>query len=171
MRAQNVMDNLIYRREIPVMIGVFINPGRTPEQPEPTPQAAGATASPIAPHRIQHAGRQVRARDHRRADAGAVQGVQHFEGPGAARHRRLEFRRDRRVHGGLGAAQRFPQGAEQRRQLRRICAAATSIRSACWRARRSRSASSCATAATTIAASARMALTTRSATGSTRTCG
>ncbi len=35
-RAQNVMDNLIYRREIPVMIGVFINPGRTPEQPEAT---------------------------------------------------------------------------------------------------------------------------------------
>src|SRR5271166_1901661 len=29
LRAQNVMDNLIYRREIPVMIGVFINPGRT----------------------------------------------------------------------------------------------------------------------------------------------
>lgn len=38
MRAQNVMDNLIYRREIPVMIGVFINPGRTPEQKEPSPQ-------------------------------------------------------------------------------------------------------------------------------------
>lgn len=38
MRAQNVMDNLIYRREIPVMIGVFINPGRTPEQPEPSPE-------------------------------------------------------------------------------------------------------------------------------------
>mgnify|MGYP006212631673 CR=1 FL=1 len=37
-RAQVVMDNLIYRREIPVMIGVFINPGRTPEQPEPTPR-------------------------------------------------------------------------------------------------------------------------------------
>jgi enterochelin esterase-like enzyme len=35
-RVQNVMDNLIYRREIPVMLGVFINPGRTPEQPEPT---------------------------------------------------------------------------------------------------------------------------------------
>ncbi|HEY1337407.1 MAG TPA: alpha/beta hydrolase-fold protein [Bryobacteraceae bacterium] len=34
-RAQNVMDNLIYRREIPVMIGVFINPGRKPDQPEP----------------------------------------------------------------------------------------------------------------------------------------
>jgi enterochelin esterase-like enzyme len=37
LRAQNVMDNLIYRREIPVMIAVFINPGRRPDQPEPTP--------------------------------------------------------------------------------------------------------------------------------------
>src|SRR5262245_60498436 len=37
-RAPNVFDNLIYRREIPVMIGVFINPGRRPDQPEPTPQ-------------------------------------------------------------------------------------------------------------------------------------
>src|SRR6187200_3470400 len=34
-RANVVMDNLIYRREIPVMIGVFINPGRRPDQPEP----------------------------------------------------------------------------------------------------------------------------------------
>ncbi|MEZ5352453.1 MAG: alpha/beta hydrolase-fold protein [Bryobacteraceae bacterium] len=35
LRAHNVLDNLIYRREIPVMIGVFINPGRRPDQPEP----------------------------------------------------------------------------------------------------------------------------------------
>jgi enterochelin esterase family protein len=41
LRARNVMDNLIHRREIPVMIGVFINPGRTPEQPEPTPDDWG----------------------------------------------------------------------------------------------------------------------------------
>jgi enterochelin esterase-like enzyme len=40
-RAHNVMDNLIYRREIPVMIGVFINPGRRPDQPEPTPRDWG----------------------------------------------------------------------------------------------------------------------------------
>jgi enterochelin esterase-like enzyme len=40
-RAQNVMDNLIYRREIPIMLGVFINPGRTPEQPEPNAQEWG----------------------------------------------------------------------------------------------------------------------------------
>lgn len=41
LRTQNVMDNLIYRREIPVMIGVFINPGRRPDQPEPTPRDWG----------------------------------------------------------------------------------------------------------------------------------
>src|SRR4029450_7461195 len=40
-RAPNVLDNLIYRREIPVMLAVFINPGRTPEQSEPTPQEGG----------------------------------------------------------------------------------------------------------------------------------
>ena len=40
-RAPNVLDNLIYRRELPVMIAVFINPGRTPDQPEPTPSDWG----------------------------------------------------------------------------------------------------------------------------------
>ena len=40
-RAPNVLDNLIYKREIPVMLTVFINPGRTPEQPEPTPAEWG----------------------------------------------------------------------------------------------------------------------------------
>jgi enterochelin esterase-like enzyme len=41
LRAQNVMDNLIFRRELPVMIAVFINPGRTPEQPEANPKEWG----------------------------------------------------------------------------------------------------------------------------------
>jgi enterochelin esterase-like enzyme len=41
LRAQHVLDNLIYRREIPVMIAVFINPGKTPEQPEPNPREWG----------------------------------------------------------------------------------------------------------------------------------
>ena len=40
-RAQNVLDNLIYRREIPVMIAVFINPGRRPDQIEPGPETGG----------------------------------------------------------------------------------------------------------------------------------
>ncbi len=33
-RIPNVFDNLIYRREMPVTIAVFINPGHTPEQQE-----------------------------------------------------------------------------------------------------------------------------------------
>ncbi len=36
-QAHHVLDNLIFRREIPVMLGVFINPGRRPDQPEPHP--------------------------------------------------------------------------------------------------------------------------------------
>jgi len=34
LRAPTVLDNLIYRREMPVTIAVFINPGRRPDQPE-----------------------------------------------------------------------------------------------------------------------------------------
>ncbi len=40
-QAHRVIDNLIYRREIPVMLGVFINPGRRPDQPEPNPREWG----------------------------------------------------------------------------------------------------------------------------------
>jgi enterochelin esterase-like enzyme len=35
-RIPNVFDNLIYRREMPVTLAVFINPGRTPQQQEAT---------------------------------------------------------------------------------------------------------------------------------------
>ena len=44
-RAPNVLDNLIVRREIPVMIAVFINPGRTPDQPMATPKEWGDRTS------------------------------------------------------------------------------------------------------------------------------
>jgi enterochelin esterase family protein len=44
-QAQYVLDNLIYRREIPVMLGVFINPGRRPDQPEPNPHDWGDRSS------------------------------------------------------------------------------------------------------------------------------
>jgi enterochelin esterase family protein len=40
-RATNVLDNLIHRRELPVMIAVFINPGRRPDQPEPSAREWG----------------------------------------------------------------------------------------------------------------------------------
>src|SRR5579863_5356790 len=41
MRVPNVIDNLTWRREIPVMITVFVNPGRKPEQPEPNDKEWG----------------------------------------------------------------------------------------------------------------------------------
>jgi enterochelin esterase-like enzyme len=41
LRAFHVLDNLIHRRELPVMIAVFINPGRRPDQPEPNPREWG----------------------------------------------------------------------------------------------------------------------------------
>ncbi len=40
-RVPAVFDNLIYRREMPVTIAVFINPGRKPEQPEASPSDWG----------------------------------------------------------------------------------------------------------------------------------
>jgi enterochelin esterase-like enzyme len=40
-RVPTVFDNLIYRREIPVTIAVFINPGRKPEQPVASPSDWG----------------------------------------------------------------------------------------------------------------------------------
>ncbi|HEX2854737.1 MAG TPA: alpha/beta hydrolase-fold protein [Opitutaceae bacterium] len=44
-RVPIVLDNLIYRREVPVIIAVFINPGRTPEQPEASAQDWGDRSS------------------------------------------------------------------------------------------------------------------------------
>jgi predicted alpha/beta superfamily hydrolase len=40
-RIPTVFDNLIYRREVPVTIGVFINPGHTPQQKESTDREWG----------------------------------------------------------------------------------------------------------------------------------
>ncbi|MDB6149090.1 MAG: hypothetical protein JWQ44_538 [Chthoniobacter sp.] len=44
-RTPFVLDNLIYRREIPVMIAVFINPGRKPDQPEASAKEWGDRSS------------------------------------------------------------------------------------------------------------------------------
>ncbi|HTO03274.1 MAG TPA: alpha/beta hydrolase-fold protein, partial [Opitutus sp.] len=44
-RVPYVFDNLIYRREMPVTIAVFINPGRTPEQPEASASSWGDQTS------------------------------------------------------------------------------------------------------------------------------
>ena len=146
-------------------------------QPGPHAGTAGADAAGMGrpddqpADRVQLARRQVRPRHRRRADAGALQGVQHLQGSRAPRHRRRQLRRDRGVHRRLGAAERFPQGPQPRSAASPTSAAATPTPTSSARARRSRSGSSCRTDATTIAASGEAAPTTRCATGSCRTCG
>src|ERR1051325_739031 len=44
-RVPTVLDNLIWRREIPVMIGLFISPAITTNQPEPSPSSWGDQSS------------------------------------------------------------------------------------------------------------------------------
>ena len=56
MRAQNVMDNLIYRRGS-LMIGVLSIQVTHPNSPSPT-RRSGAIEPPTGP-RVQHARRQV----------------------------------------------------------------------------------------------------------------
>ena len=102
------------------------DPGHDRRVHQPRPPARPARADPAElgrpghqpADRVQLARRQVRPGHHRGADAGAGEGLQHLEGPGDARDRRVELRGDRGVHGRLGAARPLPQGAEQRRQLR-----------------------------------------------------
>jgi enterochelin esterase family protein len=45
LRVPYVFDNLIYRREMPVTLAVFINPGRKPDQPEATKTEWGDRSS------------------------------------------------------------------------------------------------------------------------------
>ena len=169
MRAQNVMDNLIYRREIPVMIGGV-------HQPRPAARPARADAAELGrpghepADRVQLARRQVRPRDHRGAAAGAGEGLQHLEGPGDARHRRVEFGGDRGVHGRVGAAGPLPQGAQQRRQLRQPARRARLPGEGAGGREEADPRLPVRRAERQPRAAARRS-TTRSGTGSTRTCG
>ena len=170
MRAQNVMDNLIYRREIPVMIGVFINPGRTPDQPEPTPQNWGDRDT-------------NRPTEYNSLDDKYARVIVDELLPALDKDYNISKDPERRGIGGSSSGaiaaftvawerpERVPQGAQHRRQLHQPPRRPRLPRKGPARARRSRSASSCRTAATTTAASAAAASTTQSATGSFRTSG
>ncbi len=98
-----MLDNLIYRREIPVMIAVFINPGRTPEQPEPTPQDWGdrTTNRPTEYNTLDDKYARVIVDELMPALNKDYNISPRTRTP---RHRRRELRRDRRLHRRLGAA-------------------------------------------------------------------
>jgi enterochelin esterase-like enzyme len=108
------MDSLIYRREIPVMIGVFINPGRTPDQPEPSPQTSWGDDT--TNRRTEYNTPDDKYARVITEELMPVLDKEYniFKRSGAAWNRRIEFRRDRCFRGCLGTCQRFPEGVEQR---------------------------------------------------------
>jgi enterochelin esterase-like enzyme len=53
--APNVLDNLIWRREIPLMVAVFVDPGKTADAPEPNPRNWGDITT-IRPQEYQQLG-------------------------------------------------------------------------------------------------------------------
>ena len=151
MQAHRVLDNLIFRREIPVMLGVFINPGRRPDQPEPNPRDWGDSTTNRAdeynPPNENYARVIVEElmpalkKEYNISPDPEQHGIMGSSSGGCAAFSVAWFRPDD-----------FRKVITLRRQLhghpRRACLAGTRR----GRVRRSRSASSCRTGATTTAA-------------------
>ena len=112
-RVPVVFDNLIHKKEMPVTIGIFINPGQR--------RRHGAAGEPGA--RRTAASSTTRSATHTRVPARGdpARGRQELQAapsdPDGARDLRHQLRRHLRVHRRLGAARRVPQGAQPRRQL------------------------------------------------------
>ena len=171
LRTPNVLDNLIYRREIPVMLSVFINPGRTAEQPEPTPRNWGDrdTNRPTEYNSLDD--------KYARVIVDELMPVLYKE---------YNISKDPERHGiggaSSGAIAAFTVAWQRPNDFRKVLsivgsfvisanAAATRTQTSSGRARRSRCACSCRTGATTTAARGAAASTIRAATGSCRTSG
>ena len=153
------------------MIAVFINPGRTPEQPEPTPRNWGDRDT-------------NRPTEYNSLDDKYARVIVDELMP--ALYKEYNISKDPERHGiggaSSGAIAAFTVAWQRPNHFRKVLsivgsfvnlatAAATRMPTSCGRARRSRSASFCRMGATTIAASGAAVNTTRSATGSSRTCG
>ena len=145
-RVPVVFDNLIHKKEMPVTIGIFINPGHAGD---------GAAGRPVARSqpqlRVRHAQRAVRAVPARGDPARGRQELQASPTiPTARGDRRHELGRHLRVHRRLGAARRSSARCSATSAASRTSAAATSIPALIRKTeQRSRSASSCRTARTT----------------------
>ena len=118
--APAVFDELIHKKEMPVVIGVFVTPGRVKA---PSDKALDRFNRSL---RIRRPRRQLRPVPARGAAArgGEEDDAGRPADPAVARrqrplHRRLQQRRDLRLHGGLGAARRLPPRLQRDRHLRR----------------------------------------------------
>ena len=144
-RVPVVFDNLIHKKEMPVTIGIFINPGHFGET-YPRDQWRGNNRS----FEYDTLGdRYARFLD-RRDPARGRQEVQRSRPTREQRAiARRQLGRHLRVHRRLGAARRVSQGAEPHRQLHQHPRRRRLPGSRSARASASRSASSCRTATTT----------------------
>ena len=100
-----VFDNLIAKGDMPVTVGIFINPGI---------RADGGRESAV---RVRHAVRSVRALSARRDSAGSREDGKPSPRRRQPRHLGREQRRHLFLHRRLGAARRIQQGALVDRQL------------------------------------------------------
>ena len=141
-RVPIVFDNLIHKKEMPVTIGVFINPGVVPAP------ATNALAALQPQLRVRRARRQLRALPARGDPARGRQELQPVDQRGndraiaGASSRRRSAPSPRPGSGPTPSARVL----QHHRQLTSTCAAATSTRRSSARPSRSRSASSCRTA-------------------------
>ena len=168
--GDEVIDNLVHRGEIPVMLAVFINPGRDAGAEGSVGQRVGCRGR--RPQEYNAVDDKYARVILRRTAAGIGRRLQHFPGAQGPRDRRVQLRGDCGVYGGVGAAGGVLEGAEHRRELHKhsrraqvsrikVGARASGSRFACfWR-----------TGGTTTAASGAAGDTTRRGTGSCRTYG
>ena len=128
-RAPEVFDELIHKKEMPVVIGVFVTPGRV--------KAAfkRGARSVQSQFRVRRPGRRLRsvlagraASRSREENDGRRPADQAFARGQRPRDRRRQQRRDLRVHGRVGAARMRSGVFSARSALMSACAAATSIR-------------------------------------------
>ena len=111
-RVPVVFDNLIHKKEMPVTIGIFINPGHCGET-YPENQWRGNNRSfEYDTLSDQYARFLI---DEILPEVGKKYNL--TKDPGPAGHLRRQLRRHLRLHRRLGAARRVPQGAEPHRQL------------------------------------------------------
>ena len=109
-RTTIVFDNLIHKGDMPVTIGVFINPGVVPV----AAQRAAAFQSQL---RIRCCGPALSNLSDGRDSAGGRQALQPFDQSGRPRDFRIEFGRQRLFQRGMEPYGRLPSRAELYRRL------------------------------------------------------
>ena len=105
-KAPTVFDNLIARKEMPVVIGIFIQPGGFPLKPgeKPHKRPDGRPAPRQSQPGVRYPQRRLRPLPVGGNPAQGGREIQPHQGPRGALHRRQQQRRHLRLHRLLAAA-------------------------------------------------------------------